>query len=100
MVEGCVEDIGGGGYHLGDAIITGQAEILPGLFINDGDYSSIGGGGKRRKKSRKLRKSNKTRMISRSKKSRSRSNKKVYRKKSLSKKSFKKKSRKSRKLLR
>ena len=75
MVESCVEDYSGGGYHFGGAIITGQPEIVSGPFINGGDYSLIGGGGSRRrqKKSRKLRKSNKTRMISRSKKSRSRS---------------------------
>ena len=62
------------------------------------DFKQLGGG-KKKRKSRKLKKSNRSRMISRSKKSRSKSNKKIYKKKSLSKKSLKKKSKKSRKSL-
>ena len=94
-MDGCGTDFvgltfqgGGGGLHGGYSPIIDNTTI---------DFQL--GGGKKKRKSRKLKKSNRSRMISRSKKSRSKSNKKIYKKKSLSKRSFKKKSKKSRKSL-
>ena len=105
MIGQCIEDYAAAGYHfnLNDAI--GGAE-MPAVVVGP-DYSILefselkGGGKKKKKKSRKLKKSNKSRLISRSKKSKSRSNKKVYKKKlsSKDKRSFKKKSKKSKKSL-
>ena len=100
----CAEDYGGGGYYfnLNDAVGgTGMPAVVGGPDYTTLGFSELNGGGKKKKnkKSRKLKKSNRSIMISRSKKSKSRSNKKVYKKKSLSKKSFRKKSKKSKKSL-
>tara|TARA_B100000900_G_C20586150_1_gene719665 strand:+ start:1489 stop:1806 length:318 start_codon:yes stop_codon:yes gene_type:complete len=104
MIEQCIEDYAGGGYHfnLSDAVGgAGMPVVVPGPDYSTLGFSELkGGGGKKKKrKSRKLKKSNKSRLVSRSKKSKSRSNKKVYKRKSLSKKMFRKKSKKSRKSL-
>jgi len=105
MVEQCIEDTIGAPGHLTLENIGGApytSEFVGGQFHPSSlNYSPLlSGGGKRKKrKSRKLKKSNKSRLVSRSKKSKSRSNKKVYKRKSLSKKMFRKKSKKSRKSL-
>tara|TARA_Y100000768_G_C23643774_1_gene525301 strand:- start:134 stop:466 length:333 start_codon:yes stop_codon:yes gene_type:complete len=92
-----LENIGGAPYT--SEFVGGQ--FHPSLDPSSLNYSPLlsGGGKKKKRKSRKLKKSNKSRLVSKSKKSKSRSNKKVYKRKSLSKKMFRKKSKKSRKSL-
>tara|TARA_B100001057_G_C22326332_1_gene747702 strand:+ start:345 stop:638 length:294 start_codon:yes stop_codon:yes gene_type:complete len=96
-MDGCIEDFSSGisFQGLGGGLHGGYSPMYDNTTL---DFQQLGGG-KKKRKSRKLKKSNRSRMISRSKKSRSRSNKKIYKKKSLSKKSLKKKSKKSRKSL-
>ena len=106
MSSGCIEDYQLGGYSLNFRDISGapySSEISsggadPSAIIDPTslESSNLTGGGKKKLKSRKIRRSNKSRLRGKSKKSKSRSNKKC-KKKSLSK-SFKiKKKTKSRK---
>tara|TARA_B100000989_G_scaffold298501_1_gene288130 strand:+ start:1001 stop:1333 length:333 start_codon:yes stop_codon:yes gene_type:complete len=109
MIGQCIEDTIGAPGHLTLENIGGApytSEFVGGHFQPSMDPSSLnyspllsGGGKKKKRKSKKLKKSNKSRLVSRSKKSKSKSNKKVYKRKSLSKKMFRKKSKKSRKSL-
>ena len=94
----CIEDIDGYSFNFVNDLGTGSLELMAG-GTDPSNLNFSGGGKRKRKKSRKLKKSNKSRLVSRSKKSKSRSNKKVYKRKSLSKKMFRKKSKKSRKSL-
>jgi hypothetical protein len=104
-MTGCIEDYSGGGFsfNLDNDLGGGMPEVVSGI----GDttmlgHSSLTGGGKRKKKRRtgKMKRSNRSRIHGRSKKPRSKSrSKKNYKKKSLSKKSLKILKRKTKKSL-
>jgi hypothetical protein len=100
MVQGCVEDYAGGGFTFDlNNHIGGMPEVTAGGFTPSIDNTSLDfaqlGGGKRKRKSKKLKRSNKSRLNTRSRKSKNKSYKKKSKvnRKSLSKsKSFKRKS--------